>query len=514
MPDLLAISWERKRLRVIEASVGATLRVTQGFTINVPDVSAPGWLGEALRKQGVTAKQALVCLPREDAILRLLELPDASDDELPLLVTFQASTRSATPLDQLVLDYVTLPKRVGSMQKDVLLASVPRTVSDPIRTSLKEANVELVSLTIGGFALAELLLRSDVSQRQPGDQRCLIVNQDVGRLEVTLIGDGQMLATHVVRPPVDDAGRPLVAKAAGEVSRVLVPAQPWLKEGRIDRIWLIGEGTEWSGLSEFLKSQWNCPVDRLDPHVASVLSGMDSSRLPDAPRYAHAIGLALGQVDRKTPAFDLLHPHQPKPKSDPRKLMFAVGSAAALLVAAMGTAYVQTTLAGLQSQIDKKQSVEGDLVLKLKSGEPTLAAAKIVEDWTVRDINQLKLIAELDQIMQGTERLYVADYNFTPTSGDALSKLVAKGNAKDRSDWSQVSQRLVDAKTYRLKPKELSAASRDPDYPNRFEMDVELIPTPKSTPSATKPSASSGTPVEGKGSGSPTTAKPSEKQGR
>ncbi|MCX7409265.1 MAG: hypothetical protein NTZ32_14390 [Planctomycetales bacterium] len=513
MPDVLAIYWERKRLRVVEASVGPTMRVTQGFTIDVPEVAGPGWLEEAFRKRGVSARQAVVCLPREDAILRQFELPDAPDDDLPLLVSFQASTRSTTPLDQLVLDYVTLPRRSGSAQKDVLLASVPRATTDPIRVALKEANIELTSLTIGGFALAELLVRGEAALRHPADQRSLLVVQDANRLEVALIGNGQLLATHVVRPPLDESGHPVVAKAAADVSRVLVPAQPWLRDGRIDRIWLLGEGAEWSGLSEFLKSQWNCSVERFDPHVASVLSGLDSSKLPEAARYAHAIGLALSHCDRQTPAFDLLHPHQPKPQRDPRKFLYAVGSAAALLVAAMGTSYVQLTLSELESQIDKKRSDEGNLALLLKAGQPSLDAAKTVEDWVVRDINQLQQIADLDKIMDGTERLYVTDYNFGPASGDALAKINAKGLAKDRADWPQMAQGLVDAKAYRLKPKEQTQSNRDPDYPNKFELDVELIPLPKSVPVTGKvapdpSSAAAVTPSE-----STATVKPSNTKG-
>ncbi len=479
MPDVLAIHWERKRLTVIEASVGGALRVAQGFVIDVPEVAGPGWLREVLRKHGVTAKQALVSLPREDAILRQLELPDAPDDELPQLVQFQASTRSTTPLDQLVLDYLTLPRRVGSPQKDVMLASVPRTVVDPIRTTLAEANIELTSLTLGFFALAELVVRGEVALRQPENQRSLLVLHDTGRLGVILLGERQALATHLVRPQLDEQGRPLIAKAAADISRVLVPAQPWLNDGRIDRVWLLGRGDEWQGLETALQNSWNCPVERFDPHIASLLSGVDSSKLADPVQYAQSLGLALSHCDRQTPAFDLLHPHQPKPQRDPRKLQLAVGSAAALLVLALGAGVIQMTLSNLNQRIEDARKKETDNRLMLSAGKPALDAAKMIEDWTSRDVNQLRQIADLDAFMQGTERLYVSDYNFGVTSGEALAKLNAKGNARDRIDWQQLAQRLVDAKSYRVKPVELTQSNRDPDYVNRFELVADLVPLPK-----------------------------------
>ena len=493
MPDVLAIHWERKRLRVIEASVGGSLRVSQGFVIDVPELAGPGWLREALRKHGVTAKQAIVSLPREDAILRQLELPDAPDDDLPLLVSFQASTRSTTPLDQLVLDYVLLPRRVGSPQKDVLLASVPRTVVDPLRTTLAEANIELVSLTVGSFALAELVAQGEAALRQPADQRSLLVQQDANRLEVVLLGQRGPLSSHIVRPPLDETGHPIVAKAAADVARVLVPAQPWLNDGRIDRIWLLGDAHQWPGLDKALSERWGCPVERFDPHVASLLSGLNTSKLPEPTQFAPAIGLALSHCERQTPAFDLLHPHQPKPQRDPRKLQMALGAAAALLILALSTAAVQMTLSSLDLGIKDLALKEKDLNLLLKAGQPTLDSAKTIGDWTARDVNQLQQIADLDGFMQGTERLYVSDYHFGPASGDALAKLSAKGNAKDRIDLQQVRQRLVDAKTYRVTPRELTQSNRDPDYPNRFELDADLIPPVKPTPGVKSATGSTAT---------------------
>ena len=57
----------------------------------------------------------------------------------------------------------------------------------------------------------------------------------------------------------------------------------------------------------------------------------------------------------------------------------------------------------------------------------------------------------------------------------------------------QVRQRLVDAKTYRVTPRELTQSNRDPDYPNRFELDADLIPPVKPTPGAKSATGSTAT---------------------
>jgi len=490
MPDVLAIHWDKRRLRVAEASIGSTVRVVQSFVVDIPDPPTAGWLRDALRRNGVVARQTVICLPREDAILRQLELPDCPDDELPSLVQFQASTRSTTPLDQLLLDYVPIPKRTGSLQRDVLLATVPRTSVDPVRAVLSEAGLELISLSLSSFALAELVLRAEHALGQPATHSRLVILADSNRLEVVLLGQNQPLVAHLVRPPLDDNGRPIVVKAAADISRVLVPAQPWLADSPIERIWVLGDSDEWSELDQALRDRWNCPVERFNSKIATKIRDLELAKFGESiSQFAPTLGLALGRLQPRSPVFDLLHPRQPKPKLDPRKVQLAAGSAAALILIALVTSIYQLSMASLESRISAARDTLQELTEKTKKGEPVSRAATLIEEWKTHDVDQLKHIVELDELMQGTERQFVSDYNFGPAVGDAIAKLHATGNARERIDWQQLAQRLVDTHRYRVKPRELTQQSRDPDYPSRFELDTELMspgkPAPKATPTST-----------------------------
>lgn len=481
MPDVLAIHWDKKRLRIVEASIGSTIRVLQSFVIDVPETPSNRWLREALKDRGVSARQAIVCLPREEAILRQLELPDAPDDELPSLVHFQASTRSTTPLDQLVLDYLPLPRRTGATQRDVLLASVPRTTVDPIRAVLSEAGLDLVSLSLSSFALAELALRVDDHAR--GQSR-LIVFADSSRLEVVLLGQREPLAAHLVRPPVDEAGRPAIAKAAADISRVLVPAQPWLTESPIQQIWVLGDSTEWDGLDQALRDRWNCPVDRFDARVSAQIRDLDPTKLDGSfAQYAIALGLTLTRLSPRSPVLDLLHPRQPKPKRDPRKLQMTVGAAAALSVVVLFSAVYQTMSRNLQLKTTAAQDKLRELNGKSKAGDPERNAANQIAAWKARDVNQLDEFIDVHDLMQGTARLYLSDYNFMPSNaGESIAKLEAFGNAKDRADLTQLSSRLADTGRYRVTPREVRQQSRDSDYPDRFEVITDLMPVKPDKP--------------------------------
>lgn len=479
MPDVLAIYWDKKRLRVVEASIGTVVKVTQSFGVDVPDPPTGHWLRDELRRKSVSARQAVVCLPREEAILRQLELPDAPDDELPALVQFQASTRSTTPLDQLVLDYLPIPKRPGSIQRDVLLATVPRTSVDPIRQALSDAGLDLMSVSISSFSLAELMLRAE--DRAHGSKSRLVVMADANRLEIVLLGDSQPLVAHQVRPPLDDQGRPMIAKAAADISRVLVPAQPWLANSPIERVWILADEPEWEGLDKAVRERWNCPVDRFNAQIATRIQDLDLSKFTESiTQFAPALGLALGCTQPRSPVFDLLHPRQPRPKRDPRKLQIAVGAAAALLLATLVTSAYQLSMSSLDRQISDARAEFASADGKYKLGEPVRKAVAQIEIWKKRDINQLQQLTELYDYMGGTERLYIADYSFGPATGDALGKVSASGNAREREESEFFEQQLVDSRRFRLKPREVTQTSYDSEYESAFQIDAEILPPGKS----------------------------------
>ena len=505
MPDVLAIQWDKRRLRIVEASTGGTTRVIQSFVADVPESPTKGWLRDVCRQHSVSARQAIICLPREDAILRQMELPDAPDDELPTLVHFQASTRSTTPLDQLNLDYLPLPRRPGTIQRDVLLASAPRTIADSLRLYLTEAGIELIALSVSSFALAELAMRVPDHAH---DESRLVVFPDAQRLEVVLVSPRGPLAAHLVRPPLDDAGKPSIVKAAADISRVLVPAQPWLSESPIQQIWVLGDPGEWEGLDQALRERWNCPVDRFDSRVTSRIRDLDSAKLDGSvAQYAVPLGAVLTRSGARSPVLDLLHPRQPKPKRDPRKLRMTVGAAAALLVVALVMGVYQTMMQSLDNQISEGRTELATLTGRSKVGEPIRKAATLIEDWKTRDVNQLNEFVELYDLMQGTSRLYLSEYNFSPTnSPESIAKLNASGNAKERIDWQQLAQRLADAGRYRVTPRE-GQIGRDSDYPNRFEVVTDLIPPGKQSVAAGPATPATGTTATGTTAGTPSREK-------
>jgi Tfp pilus assembly PilM family ATPase len=478
MADLLALSWDRQRLTGIEVSPAASgPRILNVFSADWPEQPPTStWLRETLRRFGINAKQVALALPREDAVLRLLELPDVSDDELPTLVRFQAAARSAQPIDQLLLDYLPLPLRAGVAQKEVWLATALQTTITPIRKLLEESGLDLVQLTLSSLCLTELVARGEARQSLDSGAS-LVVMRDGARMELAVISQRQLIAAHAVKwSSVNDI--PPVSKMLAEVSRVLVQVQAWLPEGTLQRAWVIGDDQDVGELPAALGQRWKCPVQRFDPWRDSGIQLGTTKTEGPASRFAIAAGLALTQSGSLCPKLDLLHPRQPPPKRDARKPLYAAAAAAALLVTALGTGIIQQSLASYDTSIEDARIKETKLKQQLKAGEPVFVASKSLEDWQSRSTNQLQQMSELYDVMKGTERLVIADYKFDPNIGDVIAKISAVGHARSRSDADQYFKRLAELPKFRngIRPKPVTANNRDPDYANRFEMDMELVP--------------------------------------
>lgn len=487
MADLLALSWDRRKLSGIEFSRhSGHPRVSAGFTVDLPEQPpTAAWLRETLKRYSISAKHVAVAVSREDVVLRLLELPDVPDAEMPTLVRFQAVARSAQPIEQLLLDYLPLPHRPATPQKDVWLATTLLTTIDPIRLLLTEAGLELTELTISSLCLTELILRAVTQKSSDKSEASLVIYRSGPRMEVAVVGHGQLIAAHAVKWSAGELPPP--AKMLSEVSRVLVPVQPWLPDGTLQRAWVIGEDADLGELPEAIRQRWNCPVDRCDPLKDCGLNLGNTRPMGHASDYAVAAGLASIMSGSISPKLDLLHPRQPPPVVDPNKPYYVTAAAAALLIFSLGTIFVQQTLANYDRQIEKLRAEELKQTRLLKETEPSSLAANTVADWQSRNINQLDQLSELYKVMNGTQRLVVGEYRFASQGvGNVLAKLKIAGNARDRNDIAELTQNLANLKKFSIKPSSLTTLSRDPDYVSRFDFEMDLVPV-SSKPTTPKP---------------------------
>ncbi|WP_010584173.1 type IV pilus biogenesis protein PilM [Schlesneria paludicola] len=488
MAEILALSWDRKQLSGLEVVPSvAGPRVVKGFRVDWPEQPPTAeWLRGTLQRFEIKARHVAIAIPREDVVLRLLELPSVPDDELPTLVRFQAAARTAQSIDQLLLDYLPLPSRPGVAQKEVWLATTSLATVAPIRSLLSEAGLDVVQLTLSSLCLSELIARGATRRSLDPAEASLVVLRQGARMELAVVCQQQLIAAHAVKwSSINEI--PPVTKMLAEVSRVLVQVQAWLPNGTLQRAWVLGDDVDVGELPAAIQQRWNCSVERFDPwrdgHVALGSTKIDGA----STEFAIATGLALIQSHPLTPKIDLLHPRQPPRKRDPRKPLMAVGAVAALVLTALAMGIMHQGLVGMDARIKELRTEDNQLGLRVKESEPTLEAAKNVEDWQSRNINQLNQIGELYQLMHGTPRVLVSEYKFSPGLGNVLGRLKTTGMAKSRADAEQLGQSLADLPKFSVSPSSAPGMSRDSEYVSRFELEADLVAVKLKPKPAAKP---------------------------
>ena len=133
MPDFVAIEWDQHQLCGLAATVtSARVRVRQSFRLEWPadfDRAGPTageWLRQELAQRGVRARQTVVSLPRDAFVVRQLGVPNVPDDQLALVVQLQAETKTSSPMERLILDFLPLPHMSPDGLRQVLVVTMAR----------------------------------------------------------------------------------------------------------------------------------------------------------------------------------------------------------------------------------------------------------------------------------------------------------------------------------------------------------------------------------------------------
>lgn len=493
MLDVLIVAWDRRRVSAVQAAgYGESARLSGCWSAEWPESVPPPlqnpqaagkWLAEQWRAAGLSVRSVWLVVPREDVILRHLEVPQVTDEELPDLVRFQAASRSAVPIEQLVLDFLPLSPHPNREVRDVLSATLPRTTIEAWAATIKAAEHELTGVSVSSVALADWGAHVD-KHRPHAAGATLVVGWEAPRLELAIVSGSELVFAHAARTGSDlegDASGPILS----EISRALIAGQRLRPDLQIAQSWLVGVPPQ---LAAQIAERLESPAERLDP--AALHPQREAFRtLAEHPLdVALLLGGVWGRSAPVVPQLNFVKPRQPPPKRDPRKQQLAIGSAIALLAGFLLVGGVLAWMASLDARIDALLVEQSDLNTVVSAGQAPLAAANTIEDWVRRGIPQLQHMTELEATMPGgLERPYLSEYNFNvANSGDALATLYAQGSAKTREDVEALKQALVDQRKHRVKPSEITPG-RDPKYPQNFTLDLELIPVRKEPPA--KPGA-------------------------
>jgi hypothetical protein len=505
MAEYLALDWDDQRLAGVAAQV-ASRRVEvravldfawgEGETPSEQPEAAGKRLRAELDKISVGNVPVIVSLPREEAIVRLLELPECSDDELPELVRFQAVTRSAVPLDKLLLDYLPLPALKDATGRRVWMATIGKPLADRVQTILSAAGLEATAIRLSSLGTAELVAHQSGADGSGADSACLIVSCVDLRVEITAIWQNRIVLMHAATLSSHDPPEGQLAQILAETARSTVALSQAAPGLQIGSGWLIGSRTERSPLADALAERFGFKFHVItDPGSTPGVGATGDSSLARSPLAWAPLGVLLGQAGERVDSVDFLHPRRQHPKPDRRKLYLAIGAAAAVLLLAVVWGAIQRRVWQLDDKIADMTASNKKIKELLDKNAPLRDTAASVEDWTRRDIDWLEQFRVIEQAKKGADKLYLTTFDANVAARDKLAVVVAAGRAKLPNDVDDFEDQLHEL-GYRVTPKEIPEDTSDPLYPVKIDLNLDLVDViPK--PAASAPSSGTSKPESG-----------------
>jgi Tfp pilus assembly PilM family ATPase len=447
MSQLLALEWNGPEARVAVASRhGHRTVIEQAFVVplraEVPDSGAAApdvgeQIAEALRAQGLGSLDALVAVGRGSVELRLLQLPAATDEELPQLVRFQALTEFNELDEKWALDFIPFDESVRGGPRTVLAAAVAPELCDRIDGVCRQSGLKMQRLVLRSCAAASLLPRSKTVER--GSAQLLVeLFSDQADLTVACGGQAQFLRTM----RLGDASAQFQNLSSG-IRLTLAAAQNQCSGHKIVGIVLFGRGQSDLDLAKQIEKETKIRTTLVDPFAGFELRPQLSMSPPEHPgRFAAVLGMLTTELDRMPHAIDFLHPRRPKESVAPRSKWKIAAVAAALLVAGW-LIYGRMARAELESEIEELTAKidEADALLNRK-GEKNIAAAAEIAKWDDGEVIWLDHLRELSKDFPPAADVTLSQLTLVVPPASSEGKMQLKGWAKNAETIAAMEQKL------------------------------------------------------------------------
>ena len=302
----------------------------------------------ALGKTGVTGPRGVLVVSRGQALLRDLELPASSPEELVAMVRFQVEREMPLPIDQVRYSYVETGREAGKVR--VQVAAVPRELLDPAISAVEAAGIKVSGAYISSFGLLSLYGKSDPAA---------LVEVANGEAEILVARAGRMELSRTA--PLEGDFSP--QDIAQEIDRTLLSYAAKAPGQDVGRIVLAGEGPEATELANA---------------IGKLLQRDVAPMGPGSLQTATAAGVCAGLL-RGTLMPDLLHPPVEVRKFTLTKRHRIAGLVG--LIAILLFVWSQVALSGKRAALDKKRQQLDGLKPRATALMRTQAQTQLANQW-------------------------------------------------------------------------------------------------------------------------------------
>ncbi len=481
--------------RVLSAVRPAELDLTDAGAVGV-------WVGEELRRGGISPKATVLALPRSEAILKHMPLPGGRPDEADLaeMVRLQMARQLTVSAEGSAIDHLPL-EGSGAEGASVLVGAVPGDRMAWHRRMASAAGGKLRGVELRAFGTSAIL--ADVSRRAAGP--VLGIDAGPASVEFVVVDFGEPVFSRSVYLPRPGGIGPASAdgEATGEavsegeaeseyVRRVALEAKrTWMsfrasQQGReVDRVAVVGEDDLAVRLRDVCAQSLELPGEAVglpaSVRTRGAAEGVSAAELSQA---APLLGLALRRASGAA-GMDFENPRRPPDRA--AKYRAAALAAVFLLLVGGGFGYVWSH--GRLSALEREHEALRTRVTELQNrygahikAEARLEHARAWRDATVDWLAHARTISDglpdpgpvlLDELSGSLSVQPSAQVSFEPVNrgypGRWTSRAAARfglaGSVRDAQVTWDFRNGFVDGETYRLN-------ITGPDMEKRFDLQL------------------------------------------
>lgn len=475
---VVSIDWDTRVLRVTHAILGKRgIKIDRLLSVDMPaelDPTDPAQLGRHIRRtldqEGISTKYAVVDIPRDQVILKTLQLPIAHPDELPGMVEIQIAKELPFPVGEAIIDFAVNPQapEEDSSRGEVLVAAIRRELLEHYSATFQAAGLKLERVGLRPYAnkmaVCEMLKHGIPERVLFIDVRATFMEIDVlrnGTLAFSRsasvmipegVGESSVLSISSSSPAgrtetgviVDNSIETLglegvIHSLVLEVTRSIEAHRANDHSATIDHVIICGDVGVEDALAEAIQKRLKLTTEMYNP---AGTFGWAPDEGVGAAAFAASLGLILGHVQEGAEQFNFLDPKRFVSATEQRLKKTPIAAAIVVLFTAAGAmsfaAYTKQDrleLASLEKRIN-------DLERERSRNKKFLGVIKEIEDFDAKQYVWVDVLQEVIALFPDNREMLINHVDMNQKEG----RITFKTRAKRRETATEV---IHDLEAYR-----------------------------------------------------------------
>lgn len=476
--QMLAVCWDSSRFHFLLARQGRKNKITVIATGSRVWQSAVSMdeivhvVKEELKKHKIRNPSLLVGISRSQSDVMSVEVPPASDRELPLIVRNEVARKLPDLSDQDVVDFFKQEDDAQNDQASTVVAGVLRqALVDDIGNLSSRLGLPAAAIVLRPYCVASLFARNAGAQFK----KCLVLNRLDHSVDLLIVRNGKPVFGRTARIESSDESEELAQDLSAEIMRTIaaVPHGDGEASPEIERVCLFGALKPDDALHQNLSDCLSLPLTILDP-----FDGVEShEEIVDPTRPVAALVGMVRDFAAQGASIDFANPKRPpKPPNRVRQIGFYGVAASAVIGIVSWT--LATDVYDLRSQNDEIQVKIDDAKRLLKKYRKNTIVVDAVRAWQRNEVNWLDEFNDISRRFPGNTEAVVDRVSFSP-SGPLDGSIAMSVRAREPSIVLEMESSLRD-KYRRVNSKRISQGSDNQPFPCHFETNFLVRKRPNS----------------------------------